>query len=105
MRDLGYSLETAVADLLDNSISAGANTIRIFCDSTSDCPTLAVIDDGNGMDKDEIVEAMRYGSTAPTEQRLPGDLGQVRAWSQDSVIVTVQASHRGKRTKRRCEFH
>ena len=76
MRDLGYSLETAVADLLDNSISAEATVIHIFCDLTQHSPVLAVIDNGKGMNADELVEAMRYGSSGPAEQRLPGDLGR-----------------------------
>lgn len=76
MRDLGYSLETAVADLLDNSISAEATIIQIFCDLTQHSPILAVIDNGKGMNVDELVEAMRYGSSGPAEQRLPGDLGR-----------------------------
>ena len=76
MRDLGYSLETAIADLLDNSISAGATVIQIFCDLTLDCPTLAIIDNGKGMNADEVVAAMRYGSSNPAERRLPGDLGR-----------------------------
>lgn len=76
MRDLGYSLETAVADLLDNSISAEATEIHIYCDLTRQSPVLAVIDNGKGMDADELLEAMRYGSSGPAEQRLPGDLGR-----------------------------
>ena len=76
MRDLGYSLETAVADLLDNCISAEATVIQIFCDLTLSCPALAVIDNGKGMNAEEVVAAMRYGSTGPAEQRLPGDLGR-----------------------------
>ena len=76
MRDLGYSLETAVADLLDNSISAGATVVQIFCDLTQACPTLAIIDNGKGMNSEEVVEAMRYGSSNPAEERLPGDLGR-----------------------------
>lgn len=76
MRDLGYSLETAVADLLDNSISAEATIIQIFCDLTQHSPILAVIDNGKGMNVDELVEAMRYGSSGPAEQRLPSDLGR-----------------------------
>ena len=76
MRDLGYSLETAVADLLDNSISAGATAVQIFCDLTLASPTLAIIDNGKGMNADEVIAAMRYGSSNPAEERLPGDLGR-----------------------------
>ena len=76
MRDLGYSLETAVADLLDNSISAEATVVQIFCDLTRYCPTLAIIDNGKGMNAEEVVTAMRYGSSNPAEERLSGDLGR-----------------------------
>ena len=76
MRDLGYSLETAVADLLDNSISAEATVVQIFCDLTRYCPTLAIIDNGKGMNAEEVVTAMRYGSCNPAEERLSGDLGR-----------------------------
>ena len=76
MRDLGYSLETAVADLLDNSISAGATVVQIFCDLTPASPTLAIIDNGKGMNSDEVIAAMRYGSSNPADERLSGDLGR-----------------------------
>ena len=76
MRDLGYSLETAVADLIDNSISASATTIDIFCDLTRQIPALAIIDDGDGMDADELLAAMKHGSTSPKEKRDIHDLGR-----------------------------
>ena len=76
MRDLGYSLETAIADLIDNSISARANSIEILCDLTQSDPALAVLDNGEGMTADELVAAMRHGSTSPKHPRDPGDLGR-----------------------------
>ena len=76
LRDRGYSLETAVADLLDNSISAGATVVQIFSDLTPDCPSLAIIDNGKGMNADEVIAAMRYGSSNPAEERFYGDLGR-----------------------------
>ena len=76
MRDLGYTLETAVADLIDNSISAGATQIDIVCDVSGQQPTLAVIDNGKGMDADEMLLAMRHGSLNPAEIRSPDDLGR-----------------------------
>ena len=97
MRDLGYSLETAVADLLDNSISAEASVIQIFCDLTLINPVLVVIDNGKGMNADEIVAAMRYGSSGPAEQRLPGDLGRfglglkTASFSQCRCLTVVSA--------------
>ena len=76
MRDLGYSLETAVADIVDNSISAEATNIDILCDLTQQNPTLVVVDDGKGMSEDEIVAAMRHGSVNPGAMRGPYDLGR-----------------------------
>lgn len=76
MRDLGYSLETAIADLVDNSISADATTIGIVCEASGTQPYLAIIDNGRGMDADEIVAAMRHGSSSPKGQRSPHDLGR-----------------------------
>ena len=76
MRDLGYSLETAVADLIDNSISADAITVDIVCDVTGDQPTLAILDNGRGMTATELINAMRHGAANPKQERSPRDLGR-----------------------------
>lgn len=76
MRDLGYSLETAVADLIDNSLSADATHIDIICDPTGPQPFLAILDDGKGMTADELLKAMRHGAVNPQQQRSPQDLGR-----------------------------
>lgn len=76
MRDLGYSLETAVADLIDNSISAGADAIDIICDVSGEHPVLVILDNGRGMDEVELLAAMRHGTGNPRQQRSPQDLGR-----------------------------
>ena len=76
MRDLGYSLETAIADIIDNSISANATAIDIMCNLTDAKPSLVIIDNGWGMSGDEIVEAMRHGAADPKVERGPKDLGR-----------------------------
>lgn len=76
MRDLGYSLETAVADIVDNSISANATAIDIVCDLSGANPSLTILDNGWGMNSDEIVEAMRHGTVNPKQTRSPTDLGR-----------------------------
>lgn len=76
MRDLGYSLEAAVADLIDNSISAHASRVDIVCDLSTDSPSLAIIDDGDGMTADELLLAMRHGTGHPGAARRPDDLGR-----------------------------
>ena len=76
MRDLGYSLETAIADLIDNSISAGADVINIICDVSGDHPALVILDNGRGMNQSELLAAMRHGTGNPRQQRSPQDLGR-----------------------------
>tara|TARA_R110002126_G_scaffold144276_17_gene290353 strand:- start:559 stop:1980 length:1422 start_codon:yes stop_codon:yes gene_type:complete len=76
MRDLGYSLETAIADIIDNSISAGSDKIDIVCDLSDDRPVLVVIDNGKGMSPEELLGAMRHGTGNPRLHRSPNDLGR-----------------------------
>ncbi len=75
MRSLGYSFSSAIADLIDNSISANAHNIDIISEPSSN-PWLIVLDDGIGMTSEELYEAMRYGSTNPLEKRRENDLGR-----------------------------
>lgn len=76
MRDLGYSLETALADIIDNSISAGASRIEVHSVTSGERPVIAVVDDGEGMTPDELLQAMRPGSRNPTLDDRPHDLGR-----------------------------
>lgn len=76
LRDLGYSLETAIADLIDNSISADATDIQIFCDTSRSSPVLVIADNGRGMIEAEVIAAMRHGATDPRKKRGPKDLGR-----------------------------
>lgn len=76
MRDLGYSLATAIADIIDNSITAKASHINVFCDLSVEQPVLIIIDNGCGMSEKDLLLAMKHGSTNPKEQRQPYDLGR-----------------------------
>jgi hypothetical protein len=76
MRDIGYSLETALADVVDNSISAGARTVHIHADTVGTDPCIGIVDDGRGMSPDELLSAMRLGSRSPLERRPIRDLGR-----------------------------
>ena len=77
MRDIGYSLETAVADLIDNSITAQAANIQLHFEmkETGEA-SFAILDDGTGMSEAQLVEAMRPGSLNPRESRDENDLGR-----------------------------
>ena len=74
-RAIGYSIEAAVADIIDNSIAANASYVKVYF-STSGNPYVSFLDDGSGMDDATITEAMRYGSCSPLKQRGENDLGR-----------------------------
>ena len=75
LRGFGYSPETALADLVDNSISAGASLIELSIDWNDGDPRIGVRDDGPGMTFDELCEGMRFGGD-PEVERSPDDLGR-----------------------------
>ena len=74
-RSIGYSFEAAVADIIDNSISAGATDIRVRFMS-QDPQWLCIEDNGWGMSLDELGNAMRYGSQSSLNVRRRDDLGR-----------------------------
>ena len=75
MRAIGYSFESALADLIDNSIAAQAQAINIRF-SVAGEPYVAIVDDGIGMSPAELKNAMRHGSTNPGRTRDAHDLGR-----------------------------
>jgi hypothetical protein len=95
LRFIGYSFETAIADIIDNSISAKATEIKIYQKENDGIPYIQIIDNGNGMDRDELIEAMRLGSKNPTEHRSEDDLGRFglglksASFSQARVLTVI----------------
>ena len=75
-RAIGYSLEIAVADIIDNSVSADAKNIWIERIWRGGKSIITIKDDGKGMSGDEIITAMRPGSRNPLESRSSKDLGR-----------------------------
>ena len=75
-RAIGYNIETAVADIIDNSISANAKNIWINFDWKGAATWLSIKDDGSGMNNDELIQAMRPGSKNPLADRSSKDLGR-----------------------------
>ena len=75
MRSLGYSVESALADLIDNSISANARKVSIEFRTVGE-PYVALLDDGNGMSSAQLEGAMRHGSQSPLVGRSAQDLGR-----------------------------
>ncbi len=76
MRAMGYSFESAIADIIDNSISANAKNVQLhFPINPADC-YVVVCDDGDGMNQLELFDAMKYGSEQKREGRSESDLGR-----------------------------
>lgn len=75
-RAIGYSIETAIADIVDNSITAGAKNIWIDYDWKWGNTTLSILDDGTGMNNEQLIQAMRPGSKNPLDTRNEDDLGR-----------------------------
>jgi hypothetical protein len=76
LRAVGYDLPTAIADLLDNSITAGATEIDLTFEWRGRDSLIGISDNGIGMDEDRLTQAMRIGSSDPTETRARNDLGR-----------------------------
>jgi hypothetical protein len=74
LRAIGYSFNTAVADIVDNSIAAAATRVDISFDI--DPVWVAILDDGRGMSRDELISAMQHGGAGPTDPRSAEDLGR-----------------------------
>lgn len=75
IRSIGYTFESALADIIDNSISSGASNIHINFSSISPA-YISILDDGCGMNLDELRQAMKYGSKDVREKREKEDLGR-----------------------------
>lgn len=74
-RAIGYSIEAAIADIIDNSIAAGADKIEIDFFPLGDS-YISILDNGHGMNEEEIISSMQYGSRNPLDQREESDLGR-----------------------------
>ena len=76
LRGFGYTTASALADIIDNSISAGAFCVRIRFEWDGGCSRISVLDDGRGMSDAELQSAMTLGSINPLDPRSETDLGR-----------------------------
>jgi hypothetical protein len=92
LRDLGYGLTDAVAEIVDNSIEAGANFVQLKIVFDGEDSYLLVMDNGRGMTPPEIQEAMRFGSAREYDAEDLGRFGlglKTASLSQcDELIVS-----------------
>lgn len=106
-RAIGYTLEAAIADIIDNSIAANANKVDIFFfPIPAEEAYIAILDNGIGMSDEDLDSAMQYGSKNPKEMRKISDLGRfglglkTASLSQCKRLTVV--TKRGNRVYGRC---
>lgn len=75
-RSIGYIMESAIADIIDNSISAQASQIDVLTPPNSNSLTCYICDNGTGMDILELDNAMTFGGRDYIEHRKTNDLGR-----------------------------
>lgn len=76
MRDIGYTFESALADIIDNAITARASQLDIRLEGATAEPSISVLDNGLGMSREQLLQAMRPGSQNPLASRGHHDLGR-----------------------------
>jgi hypothetical protein len=88
LRDTGYDLYTACADIIDNSIAANASMVNIQIDLTADGRKFVYFgDDGDGMDKEGLLNALRYGADQRKELKSLGKFGLGLKTASSSVCL------------------
>ncbi len=75
LRDMGYEFAAAVADLIDNSIEAKANTVRVTVEWEGASSYVLIADNGEGMRPEQLQEALRFGSERDYEDTDLGKFG------------------------------
>lgn len=101
LRGLGYAAPTAIADIVDNSISANCSLVDINIHWAGSESWIRIIDDGDGMDDASLEMGMRLGARDPRQERNKNDLGRfglglkTASFSQ-ARRLTVASKMRGK---------
>jgi len=73
---IGYNLNSAISDIIDNSVTAESQNISIKMDIVDEKAALVIKDDGYGMDDDTLINSMRIGCKDPSDIRSELDLGR-----------------------------
>src|SRR5690554_1378177 len=108
-RAFGYNLQTAIADIIDNSISARANNVWIQYEWDGEKSWVTITDDGDGMDRSGLIEAMTPGSKDPKDNREEHDLGRfglglkTSSFSQCKALTVLTRKENHSIIKRRSE--
>lgn len=108
LRDIGYDLPTAAADVVDNSVDAGAESVGISLVHSGEGSWIRIADDGAGMTERGLDEAMRYGSRRDYDADNLGRFGlglKTASLSQcRSLTVASRTTMRGRIAVRRWDL-
>lgn len=97
LRDIGYDFPTAIADIVDNSVSAGARNVGIELVFVPDASYVLLWDDGTGMSESQLNEAFRFGSRRDYEEAELGRFGlglKTGSFSQCRRLTVMARSRR-----------
>lgn len=110
MRAHGYTLATAIADLIDNCIAADSKNVWLQFKWEEENSWISITDDGHGMTESFLVGAMRLGSQSPILHRDEKDLGRfglglkTASFSQARRLTVISQTKPGLRSLRRWDL-
>ena len=105
LRGIGYSPETAVADLIDNSIAAGATAVDVDIDWNDGDPILAILDDGRGFESRRARRRDVFWRSGSTRRKVRGRPRPLRPWLEDRLAVAVPTDDRCWPSQRSDRLH
>lgn len=100
LRDIGYDFSSAIADLVDNSITAEATEVNVVIEFDGAASRVFISDNGRGMTINGLTEALRFGSRRKYGK---GDLGRyglglkTASLSQGRCLTVVTRTSAGRR--------
>lgn len=95
LRDIGYDFATAIADLVDNSVTAQATRVNIYTHFEPNGSYVLISDDGRGMSERDLVEALRFGTRRDYAKNELGRFGlglKTGSFSQCRRLTVVTRS-------------
>lgn len=101
LRDVGYDFPAALADLVDNCVTAGATRVDIEIVFEGSNSYILIADNGSGMTEAELTEALRFGTRRDYGHRDLGRYGLGLKTASISQCRRVSVVTRRAPTRRR----
>lgn len=99
LRDTGYNVNTALADIVDNCVAAEATSIEIHITLDPEGRKFVdIIDNGVGMDREHLIDAMKYGSEKRANPKSLGKFGLGMKTAATSICKKLTVASRDQET-------